>query len=156
MLRFAKALTLINDEGKREDILFFTSSIIIVFFCFAFYLIWDQFLKKDSRLSTGLQVLRKKINTLETLSIKVDDQVTRQLSILKEKTQHFESLIKKAQRINDQLDKQLKNPPLTTDARQKLNWLEIVKEKPASEKDKEQKKVIQFGQSPFKNLDSSP
>ena len=135
--------------------MFFTSGIIIVFFCFAFYLIWDQFLKKDSRLSTGLQVLRKKINTLENLSIKVDDQVARQLSLLTEKKQHFESLIKKAQRINEQLDKHLKSASLITNSRQKINWLEVVKEKPVPEKDKEQK-VIQFGQSPFKNLDSSP
>ena len=77
------------------------------------------------------------------------------MSVLKERTQHFESLIRKAQNIHNQLEKQLKDHVLIRDSKQKMSWLEIVKEKPVSQKSEDQK-VIQFGQSPFKNLDSSP
>ncbi len=153
----------------------FTSGLIIVFFCFAFYLIWDQFLKKDSRLSTGLKILRKKTGELEELSIKVENQVTKQLSLLKDKTQHFESLVKKARQINEELRQHMESkaftspPPKASEKassplkphfspRQKLTWLEVVKGSPASrgENTKEDDKVIQFGRSPFTDLPPAP
>lgn len=153
--------------------MFFTSCLIIIFFCFAFYLIWDQFLKKDSRLSTGLKVLRKKTGELEGLSVKVDDQITRQLSLLQEKSKHFEVLIKKATQLNEQLNQHLKSgkeggfasspPPHRTDTIDpKMNWLEVVKHTspskgsaPSSHKQREDK-IIHFGRSPFKDLDPPP
>ena len=153
--------------------MFFTSCLIIVFFCFAFYLIWDQFLKKDSRLSTGLKVLRKKTGELEGLSVKVDDQIARQLSLLQEKSKHFEVLIKKATQLNEQLNQHLKTgesrpfPPSSSPAPHrtetidpKMNWLEVVTP-PSSSKGRaaaspKQDKVIHFGRSPFKDLDPAP
>ena len=89
--------------------MFFTSSIIIVFFCFAFYLIWDQFLKKDSRLSTGLHILRKKMQELEHLSLKVDHQVNRQMSVLEERKEEVAFQIQEARRLRNQLEDILKN-----------------------------------------------
>ena len=155
--------------------MFFTSCLIIVFFCFAFYLIWDQFLKKDSRLSTGLKVLRKKTGELEGLSVKVDDQIARQLSLLQEKSKHFEVLIKKATQLNEQLNQHLKTggggeafpssrvPHRVESIDPKMNWLEVVSpptppsrgKAPPSHKHTEDK-VIHFGRSPFKDLDPSP
>ena len=76
--------------------MFFTSGIIIAFFCFAFYLIWNQFLKKDTRLSTGLQLLRKKINELENLSVNVSAQMDRQMSLARDKVEDLELLLKSA------------------------------------------------------------
>ena len=79
--------------------MFFTSGIIIAFFCFAFYLIWNQFLRKDTRLNTGLQVLRKKISDLENLSLKVETQVNRQMSLLSERSKKMEILLKQSREI---------------------------------------------------------
>ena len=89
--------------------MFFTSCIIIAFFCFAFYLIWHQFLKKDTRLSTGLQVLRKKTGDLENLSLTVDTQVDRQMQALNQKSQHFENLLKQGRQLCKQLEKNIES-----------------------------------------------
>ena len=162
-------------------LLFFTSGLIIVCFCFAFYLIWDQFLKKDSRLSTGLKILRKKTGELEELSIKVENQITKQLCLLKDKTQHFEALVKKAAGLNEKLHQHLNSsppapspgkkeemaphPPSSSlkphfSAKQKLTWLEVVKEEERSPPDegghKPDDKVIRFGRSPFTDLPPAP
>ncbi|MYE07395.1 MAG: hypothetical protein F4X95_01400 [Oligoflexia bacterium] len=88
--------------------MFFTSGLIIAFFCFAFYLIWNQFLKKDARLSTGLQVLRKKIGDLENLSLSVESQVDHSLSLVQEKTQKLESLLQTAKQLCDRIEKNIK------------------------------------------------
>ncbi len=79
--------------------MFFTSCIIIAFFCFAFYLIWNQFLKKDTRLSTGLKVLRKKISELQNLSLSVETQVDRHNSVVNDKIQRMEYLLKKTTQL---------------------------------------------------------
>ena len=88
--------------------LFFTSGIIIAFFCFAFYLIWNQFLRKDTRLSTGLQVLRKKISDLENLSLSVEAQVDRQMSVVNERSRRMESLLQKTKDICEHLENNIK------------------------------------------------
>ena len=88
--------------------MFFTSGIIIAFFCFAFYLIWNQFLRKDTRLNTGLQVLRKKICDLENLSLTVESQVDRQMSLVNEKTRKMESLVRQSKELCEKLEKNLK------------------------------------------------
>ena len=88
--------------------MFFTSGIIIAFFCFSFYLIWNQFLKKDTRLSTGLQVLRKKITDLENLSLTVEAQVDRHMSIVNERTRRLELLAQKTKTLCEQLEKNIK------------------------------------------------
>ena len=87
--------------------MFFTSGIIIAFFCFAFYLIWNQFLKKDTRLSTGLQVLRKKISDLENLSVNVSAQISRQMSAGEEKVQKLEYLLKAGHALCDRLERNI-------------------------------------------------
>ena len=88
--------------------MFFTSGILIAFFCFAFYLIWNQFLKKDTRLSTGLQVLRRKITDLENLSLTVSAQVDRQLALINDKAKELESLLQNARVVCDRLEKNIK------------------------------------------------
>ncbi|MDE0118918.1 MAG: hypothetical protein OXM55_02780 [Bdellovibrionales bacterium] len=88
--------------------MFFTSGIIIAFFCFAFYLIWNQFLKKDARLSTGLQILRKKLGDLENLSLSVETQVDRSLALTQEKTRKLESLLQRAKGLCDRIEKNIK------------------------------------------------
>ena len=85
--------------------MFFTSGILIAFFCFAFYLIWNQFLKKDTRLSTGLQLLRKKINELENLSVTVSSQMERQMSLARDKVEDLELLLKSAKENSEHLEK---------------------------------------------------
>ena len=90
---------------KEIEPLFFTSFIIIAFFCFAFYLIWNQFLKKDTRLSTGLKVLRKKISDLQTLSLTVETQVDRHNSVMDEKIQRMEYLLQKSKEVCQQMEK---------------------------------------------------
>ena len=87
--------------------MFFTSGIIIAFFCFAFYLIWNQFLKKDTRLSIGLQVLRKKISDLENLSLAVDAQGERHRSNMKEKSQDLELLLQQGRELCRRLEKNI-------------------------------------------------
>ena len=133
--------------------MFFTSGIIIAFFCLAFYLIWDQFLKKDSRLSTGLQVLRKKMHKLDTLSIQVNEQVNKQLSALKEQSKQFQELMKEAQALCERLEKTIhiaKNLNSKDHASAKSSESHLthtlthpVKEKP----------VFQFRKSPFVDVD---
>lgn len=88
--------------------MFFTSGILIAFFCFAFYLIWNQFLKKDTRLSTGLQVLRRKITDLENLSLTVEAQMDRHQSLIKDRTQNMESLLRTAKVLSERLEKNIK------------------------------------------------
>ena len=88
--------------------MFFTSGILIAFFCFAFYLIWNQFLKKDTRLSTGLQVLRRKITDLENLSLTVSAQVDRQLPLVNNKAKELEILLQNARAVCDRLEKNIK------------------------------------------------
>ena len=101
--------------------MFFTSGILIAFFCFAFYLIWNQFLKKDTRLSTGLQVLRRKITDLENLSLTVSAQVDRQLPLVNDKAKKLETLLQNARAVCDRLEKNIKmaqaleNPPVMQD-----------------------------------------
>ena len=110
----ARSFTLAS-YGKEIKPLFFTSCIIIAFFCFAFYLIWNQFLKKDTRLNTGLKVLRKKISDLQNLSLAVDTQIDRHSSVMNDKIQRLEYLLQKSKEACQQMEKtielasQLKN-----------------------------------------------
>ena len=88
--------------------MFFTSGIIIAFFCFAFYLIWNQFLRKDTRLSTGLQILRKKIGDLENLSLTVETQVDHYISTMQEKTRKLESLLQTTKQLCERMEANIK------------------------------------------------
>jgi len=135
--------------------LFFTSGVIIVFFCFAFYLIWDQFLKKDSRLSTGLHILRKKMQELEHLSLKVDHQISRQLSILAERKEEVAFQIREARQLHDQLEDTLKKlQPARKKTLLEKTSLTVQTEKINSAKnDKNKLPEFHFGNSPF--IDSS-
>ena len=94
-----------NETG--DFFVFFTSGIIIAFFCFSFYLIWNQFLKKDTRLSTGLQILRKKISDLENLSLTVEAQIGRQIAVANQKKHQLENLLKTAEALCERLEKNL-------------------------------------------------
>lgn len=135
--------------------MFFTSGIIIVFFCFAFYLIWDQFLKKDSRLSTGLHILRKKMQELEHLSLKADHQISRQMSMLAERKEELDFQIQEARRLHDQLEDTLKKlQPVKEKALSEKTASTVKTEKiDSSQKDKDKLPEFHFGNSPF--IDSS-
>ncbi len=162
--------------------MFFTSCIIIAFFCFAFYLIWHQFLKKDTRLSTGLQVLRKKTGDLENLSLTVDTQVDRQIQTLNEKSQNLESLLQHGRELCKRLEKNIeiaraiqdsddfssvnprpqsppRRPPVTAVVEEgkppagKKNQLLLCEEKKTSLKTVKEEREFRFGESPFTNMD---
>ena len=160
--------------------MFFTSGIIIAFFCFAFYLIWDQFLKKDSRLSTGLQVLRKKMHKLENVSTQVNTQVHQHLSALRAESQRLEELIKQGQTLCGQLSAFIKwqeqqsalaqqTAAITKQQNSKNKLTSLQKSMQKSGQKPVQKSnlkkapshpnkesIFQFGQSPFTDIDFTP
>ena len=160
--------------------MFFTSGIIIVFFCFSFYLIWNQFLRKESRLTSSLHVLRKKITDLENLSLTVDAQLDRQMPKVNEKIHKLETLLKATQKTCKDLDKKLAlyhqepqkkttttfsttmdanigSPPkphlqIKHNLSPKKNTNQFLKAtKPAPKKISK----FEFGESPFRNIDFS-
>ena len=156
--------------------MFFTSVIIIAFFCFAFYLIWDQFLKKDSRLSTGLHVLRKKMRELEDLSAEVDHQMqaykaefSSQVKELKQSTQIMASQIPQASALARALEEHLKALKPFIEAPQPaektvknvkspqnpaVQSLPVKSEPPKNLSAQDKKVHFQFGESPF--IDPGP
>ena len=74
----------------------FTTSLLIFSFCFVFYIIWNQFLRKDTRLSIGLQVLQKKMDLLENFSEKSDIQLRKGIELLDKKNKELEKIVKEA------------------------------------------------------------
>lgn len=163
--------------------MFFTSGIIIAFFCFSFYLIWNQFLKKDTRLSTGLQVLRKKITDLENLSLTIEAQVDRHMSIMNERTRRLESLLQTSKTLCEQMESYIKIvhsvekkndssylsektkgsvlPPPPSSVVEKSKDEDTIRSKlPSShlkmvkeQPSTKKRKKLQFGKSPFTDLD---
>ena len=164
---------------QKETPLIFTSGLIIAVFCFAFYLIWDQFLKKDSRLSIGLQVLRKKMNELENLSLHVEDQVTKHMKHIQDKTLQIESAIKQSKFLIKQLEnlnQEIKEASKTPDNLRQPNYNKTHHPVPSSHnkenhlkpkgKDapspflktkentrRQQRSALLFSQSPFQQID---
>lgn len=131
----------------------FTSGILIAFFCFAFYLIWDQFLKKDSRLSTGLQILRKKMTELESLSVQVSSQVSRQIFASQEKCRQLEEMIKKAELVCSSLEKQIQTANSYSVKQLKIVHKETPIKPPSTKDPVKEENLFQFGESPFKDVD---
>ena len=68
----------------------------------------ESILKEDTRLSMGLQILRKKINDLESLALSVETQIDRQMSMVNERTRRMESLLKKSKEFSEHLEKNIK------------------------------------------------
>ena len=155
-------------------LVFFTSCIIIAFFCFAFYLIWNQFLKKDTRLSAGLKALKKKISELQNLSIRVENQMDRQMSTLSERSRKMESLLQKTKDYCERMEKNLKIAKALEEyqkaEKQGIAHLphddasalkQPIETRPpvsahlkmVQKKDMPRKKRPAFGESPFTNLD---
>ena len=75
--------------------LFFTT-LLIGSFCFVFYLVWNQFLRKDARLSIGLKILQKKMDILENFSEKIDLQLSKGVELLDKKNRELEKIIGEA------------------------------------------------------------
>ena len=75
--------------------LFFTT-LLIGSFCFVFYLVWNQFLRKDARLSIGLKILQKKMDVLENFSEKIDLQLSKGVELLDKKNRELEKIIGEA------------------------------------------------------------
>ena len=106
-------------------------------------------MKKDSRLSAGLHVLRKKTQELEHLSIKVDHQMNRQISVLTEKKEELVSHIHEARLLCRQMENHLKKiQPLAEEAPAPAE-LSVKDENTKDNADKKKDPLFQFGKSPF-------
>ena len=138
-------------------------------------MIWNQFLKKDTRLSTGLKVLRKKISDLQNLSSTVEIEMSRHSSVMDNKIQRMEYLLKKSKEVCTQMEKNIailktlkkqeagqlepsamSSKPTVSETKsekpkQQTNvqaiHLKMVKEKPT-----DRPKPAYFGESPFVKL----
>ena len=76
--------------------MFFITGFLILSFCFIFYIIWNQFLKKDTRLSVGLNILQKKMTLLEDFSQKTDHQLRKGIDLLDKKNRELEKIVSEA------------------------------------------------------------
>ena len=74
----------------------FVTGLFVLSFCFVFYVIWHQFLRKDARLSVGIKVLQKKMNMLETLSHQTDVQLNKGITLLDKKNKDLEKIVSEA------------------------------------------------------------
>lgn len=149
-----------------------------MFFCFSFYLIWNQFLRKDTRLSIGLNILRKKINELENLSINVEAQVDNNMSEISKKNNQLQALLQKTEIICLNLENNIKkaealqelnlrnnntiNPDLTLKTDLPVEPQSVTKKAPShylkmvkNNTSAENKKKFEFGKSPFTDAKSN-
>ena len=140
---------------------------ITIFFifslCFVFYVIWNQFLKKDTRLSIGLKVLQKKMNLLEDLSQKTDTQLRKGIELLDKKNRELEKIVSEARFCIFKMEKLILNFESKASEKQPSAKLSVLKEKekrtkpleiPPSLSSKTKEKLkrktkFQFGESPF-------
>ena len=149
----------------------FITTLFICSFCFVVYLIWSQFLKKDTSLHVGLKVLHKKMSLLEDFSHKTDQQLRAGIELLDQKNKDLEKIVKEARfcifkmeklihnfdsiKKEDSPDEEKKKIALVqnkTDAPIKKSNLSLIEKE--NESSQSQKKIskFQFGESPFANL----
>ena len=74
----------------------FVTGLFIFSFCFIFYIIWHQFLRKDAHLSVGLKVLQKKMNMIENFSKQTDLQLIKGIELLDKKNKDLEKIVSEA------------------------------------------------------------
>ena len=150
----------------------FITGFLILSFCFIFYIIWSQFLRKDTRLSMGLKILQKKMSMLEDFSQKTDLQLRKGIDLLDKKNRELEKIVNEARFCIFKMEKLIlgfetsagKKPPVPSAPKKKS--ISLVEKKEASqkgqpskekslaliEKGKTEKNKFQFGESPFASL----
>ena len=146
--------------------LFFTS-LLIFSFCFVFYVVWNQFLRKDTRLSIGLKILQKKMDVLENFSEKSDIQLRKGVELLDKKNRELERIVNEArfcifkmEKLITGIENKSKNLPKPSNKTK----ISLVRSAPEQNKtafsSKKQKPIViqeppqkfSFGESPFSHL----
>ena len=142
----------------------FITCLFILSFCFLFYVIWSQFLKKDSRLSIGLKVLQKKMNILESFSKNTDIQLKKGIDLLDKKTKELEKIVNEARFCIFKMEKLIvgfenkdKEATENSEANSKKHNISLVQStNKVSDKSvrslKKSKSKFHFGDSPFSSL----
>ena len=87
----------------------FVTGLFIFSFCFVFYIIWHQFLRKDARLSVGLKVLQKKMNMIENFSKQTDMQLIKGIELLDKKNKDLEKIVSEARFCIFKMEKLISN-----------------------------------------------
>ena len=151
----------------------FITTLLICSFCFVVYLIWNQFLKKDTSLHVGLKVLQKKMSLLEDFSHRTDQQLRQGIKLLDQKNKDLEKIVKEARFCIFKMEKLiygfegikkespsqnkskislLKNENLSSDLLSNKKITVIKDKKKKTLELKEKKARFQFGESPFVDL----
>lgn len=144
------------------------TTLAIGVFCFVFYLIWSQFLKKETRLSVSLKVLHKKLDLADNFLNEMDSKVQRSASLIDKKHKELEKIVSEARFCIFKIEKMITSMNSTVD--KKSNALETLQNKeqsiePVQQYEKElisetQEEVsepdtnqgFQFGDSPFSDV----
>ncbi len=148
----------------------FITTLLICSFCFVVFLIWNQFLKKDTSLYLGLKVLQKKMNLLEDFSQKTDQQLRQGINLLDQKNQDLEKIVKEARFCIFKMEKLTHNFEYTrkNSSIQRKSKISLLKDEHISDPPVKKKKLtiieedkketpylaarFQFGESPFAHL----
>lgn len=146
----------------------FITGFLILSFCFIFYIIWNQFLRKDTRLSMGLKILQKKMDLLDNFSQKTDLQLRKGIDLLDKKNRELEKIVSEARFCIFKMEKLIlgfeteSNKKTTAPPKKKSISLVEKKSAPAKttekkpltlvENKKSEKTKFQFGESPFASL----
>ena len=148
----------------------FITGFLILSFCFIFYIIWSQFLRKDTRLSMGLKILQKKMSLLEDFSQKTDLQLRKGIDLLDKKNRELEKIVNEARFCIFKMEKLIlgfetstgKKPISSSPKKKSISLVEKKEESPkklSEEKSlsliknkKTEKAKFQFGESPFASL----
>lgn len=138
----------------------FMTTLIIGTFCFSFYLLWNQFLKKETRLSTGLKVLQKKLDMVEKFAHQTDMTFQKRELLLNKKQKEIEKAINEARFCIFKMEKlqdTITNKPTEQtqpSAEQPIRLVDTDKEVDIKKSDTEQETPnhFNFGESPFLEL----
>ncbi len=93
------------------------------------------------------------MNELESLSVQISSQISRQLFSSQEKCRKLQEMVEKAQAVCDQLEKRIHVAEKNSSTTRKLK---IVHKQPVSKPVHKQESLFQFGKSPFKDVDFIP
>ena len=145
----------------------FITGFLILSFCFIFYIIWNQFLRKDTRLSMGLKILQKKMTLLDDFSQKTDLQLRKGIDLLDKKNRELEKIVSEARFCIFKMEKLILGfeTAAVKKSASKKKSISLVQKKEAStappsekkslsliEHKKPEKTKFQFGESPFASL----
>lgn len=148
----------------------FITGFLILSFCFIFYIIWSQFLRKDTRLSMGLKILQKKMSLLEDFSQKTDLQLRKGIDLLDKKNKELEKIVSEARFCIFKMEKLILGFETSSNKKSappapKKKSISLVEKKEESPKQPSEEKLIaiienkktektkfQFGESPFASL----